>query len=497
MPPSPQFTESSQPNSPSGPDRPENSPNSADGASPENLPKEELSPEKLSLSATEPFPPNLFRVPVPNRVFSEMPDMSDSALRCLLALIHQSFRFDPAESEWVHGGDRFTRMGVEEECGLSSQGTRDGLSELESIGWVQVDRSGRSHQYQLTLKVPAERFTYVPTALLEGASAIDSGTELRVVLAVLRGTWGWTCKETDPQGGSAETVHDRWTQLSNCQLAEATGRSETAVGEAAKALQGRWIERVRRGNGPYRYRFLPEAIGDPLGDGSGEANSFCRPTSNDLTPDRQKSGTPTYSKKSSSKDKQKQPQEKEKPEPASASPSENGRAVPTGNNPEEPPEQQKRKAPNDQREKTPVPNFGDLSPEKRELAEKLQNVGVWAGRIAEILSRFSCARIRANFQLYRQRAPEQTIRKPGAWLYTAITEGYALPNAESDAEGSGSAERAAPNHKEVVSEAKKDAYVAQGISEKQFHRCLSPDRSSPEPQFMYFAPEEGGPERRV
>jgi hypothetical protein len=51
--------------------------------------------------------------------------------------------------------------------------------------------------------------------------------------------------------------------------------------------------------------------------------------------------------------------------------------------------------------------------------------------------------------------------------------------------------------KETVSEAKKDAYVAGGLPEERFHRCLSPDNSASEPQFMYFSPEEGGPERQV
>jgi hypothetical protein len=147
------------------------------------------------------------------------------------------------------------------------------------------------------------------------------------------------------------------------------------------------------------------------------------------------------------------------------------------------------------------------------LAEKLSNVGIWAGRIAEVLSRFSTARIRANFQLYRRRAAEQTIRKPGAWLYKAITDGYALPDSSlSEPEDNGSiVPGSLPplQHKETVSEAKKDSYVAQGADEDQFHRCPSgnaseraPGRTSrgdrpEERRFMYFDPDVGGPERRV
>jgi len=282
--PSPQFTKSKQSSPSNSPDQPEKTPDSA----------EWLSSEKLSLDATEPFPPGLFRVPVPNAVFDRMPELSDSALRCLLALVDLSFRFDPASGEWIHAGDWFTRSDIEGECGLSNQGTRNGLSELESIGWACVDRSGRSHRYQLDLKVPNQRFTYVPTALLEGASGLGSGTELRVVLAVLRKTWGWTCKETDPQSGSLRTVHDRWIQLPNRKLTEATGRSETSVVQATRALQGTWIEQVRPGSGPYQYRFLPEAIGD----GSRDPDSFSGDNANDLPPHRQKSDPPSFNKES-------------------------------------------------------------------------------------------------------------------------------------------------------------------------------------------------------
>jgi hypothetical protein len=560
-PPSPQFTESQQESSPDSPDRPENSPDSADGPSPEDLPKEklpkeklpeeELSPEKLSreeisLDATEPFPPDLFRLPVPNKVFSEMPSVSDSALRCLLALIHLSFRFDPAEDTWVHAGEWLSRSDVETECGLSCQGTRNGLSELENKGWTDVDRSGQGYRHRLALPVPDRRFTYVPTALLEGASELASATELRVVLAVLRGTWGWTDRETDPESGRKQTVHDRWTRLSAEDLAEATGRSTSAVKDAAKALQGRWVERVRPDSGPYQYRFLPEAIRDTLGEDPGEPpeenteenaedntdvegnadvedrtdieenaeedGPACRATANDLAPDRQNSGPPSFKEKSLARDKHSQTSENGRGSQPEASPAATGDAVPVGFSSD-----RDRSGAEDQRrpgqESSPSgtrqrgPDFEDLPPEKQDLARKLSNVGVWAGRIADLLSRFSRGRIEANFQLYRQRAQEQTIRKPGAWLYEAITDGYALPNGDAlpgaqpgqSEEGSagGPGRMALPDHKETVSEAKKDAYLAQGVSEDRFHRCLSSSSPASEPQFMYFSPEEGGPERRV
>ena len=474
------------------------SPASEGSSGPENSSK---SAEWLSLDATEPFPSGLFRVPIPDVVFTKMPEMSDSALRCLLALLHLSFRFDPEESEWVRPERQFSRSDIEEATGLSSQGTRNGLDELQSIGWMEVDRSGRSHQYQLLLDVPDQRFTYVPTALLEQAADVGSGTDLRVVLAVLRRTWGWTSHTTDPQSGEQETVHDRWAQLSNRELASATGRSQTAAGQAAQALQGEWIERVRPGNGAYQYRFLLERIQDYLSDRPEEESSFSGDTPNDLSPHRQNSGTPSFNKESFSRDKQEN-QNKNTGDTHSKESSRNeADAVLTDNSSKQTVASEETRQTSSSSTKTPPPDFTGLSPEKRDLAEKLSNVGIWAGRIAEVLSRFSTGRIRANFYLYRRRSAEQAIRKPGAWLYKAITDGYAL--LDSNADKPKGSEPAAPGslppleHKDTVSEAKKDAYVTQGTSEEQFHRCPSGRGGLDERQFMYFDPEIGGPTRRV
>ncbi|WP_263811034.1 replication protein [Salinibacter pepae] len=455
-------------------------------------------------------------MPVPNAVFGRMPEMSDSALRCLLGLIHLSFRFHPAEGKWTCTEDWLSRSDVEAASGLSDQGTRNGLSELESIGWARADRSGRSYHYQLALGVPTARFTQVPTALLEELPTLDTGAGLRVVLAVLRGTWGWTSKEMDPQSGALQAVHDRWTELSSRALAKMTGRSKTAVTRAAKALQGKWIGRVRPENGACKYRFLPEAVGDASSRSSSSNSSGsssdsssensedsgfrCRGDANDLTPDRQNSDPPSSYKKSSSKDKHSQPSSKNKPKQGVEPALGKGNAVPAdqSNGTGRPPpdkDQHERQASG---RGSPSADFGNLPPEKQDLAEKLANVGVWAGRIAELLSRFSRARVRANFELYRQRAAEQTIRKPGAWLHEAITEGYALQPSGEENPGEPSKESSLPplEHKETVSEAEKEGYTAQGIPEDRFHRCLSGPSGGNGPQYMYFDPEVGEPADR-
>lgn len=444
--------------------------------------------EDFSLEATEPFPDDLFRIPVRDTFFREIPELSDVALRSLLALIHLSHRYDPAEESWIHTEGWFSRSEIEEAAGVSSQGTRDGLEELEASGWARTDREGRSYSYQLLLEVPDRRYTYLPTELLEKTSRLGSA-ELRVLLVVLRKTWGWTETKQKPEGGD-ETVHARWTEASTQDLSDTTGRSETAVKGAAKALEGEWIERARPSSGAYQYRFLPEVVSESSRDNSSSSED----TSKNLTPHRQKSDPPSSYRESLSRDKHSHPEKKKEP-PKSADPkSERESAMPSENtterkqaNPEEPTQPEQTDQGN------PGPDFSNLPAEKRELARKLANVGVWARRIAEVLSRYSVERIRANFQLYRQRASEQTIRCGGAWLYQAITEGYALPNSTTPTEASTSGSSTAPKHKEIVSEEEKEAYINRGVPKERFHRCLSSEKGT---RFMYLEGDEG-PAQRV
>ncbi len=434
--------------------------------------------EDLSLEATEPFPDDLFRIPVRDAFFREIPELSDVALQSLLTLIHLSHRYDPAEESWIHTERWLSRSDIEEGAGISSQGTRDGLKELEASGWAQADREGRSYSYQLLLEVPDRRYTYLPTELLERTSGLGSA-ELRVLLVVLRGTWGWTEDKQKPEGGH-ETVHARWTGLSTQDLSDATGRSETAVKRAIKALEGEWVERARPSSGAYHYRFLPEAVSES----SRENSSSSKGTSKNLTPHRQKSDPPSSYRESLSRDKHSQSEEKKEPAESPQPKTEQEGAMPSENTSDQKqPSSEGPAQPNHDNRQTSEPNFSDLPPEKRNLAEKLANVGVWARRIAEVLSRYSKERIRANFQLYRRRAAENTIHSGGAWLYQAITEGYALPTQTTPTEASTSNSSGVPEHKEIVSEEQKEAYISRGISEKRFHRCLSSKKGA---QFMYL-----------
>jgi len=47
-------------------------------------------------------------VPVPEKIFKEMREMTDSALLALLGLVRLSFRFEPEESTWVYPDRAFS-----------------------------------------------------------------------------------------------------------------------------------------------------------------------------------------------------------------------------------------------------------------------------------------------------------------------------------------------------------------------------------------------------
>jgi len=386
-------------------------------------------------------------MPLSDEVFRDMPDMSDSALLALLGLVRLSFRFEPEQCTWVCPDRTFSRADIQAQVGLSEQGTRNGLGELADTGHVSIDSSGRGYEYALKLGVPSSRYTYVPTALLEEAPDRLSGTELRLVLAVLRATWGWTDR-SDANNDSPR--HKRWARLSVPVLSELTGRSETAVKGAAQDLQGVWIQRCRPTTGAYCYRFRTEALSadDALTDASCGSQSsasvllqkktdafFSVPIPNDLTPDRPKSVPPHRGKKESTFQRPTQHLARTKNTETRGSQSTGAvrgqqkpsrppsRTHSSGTIPEAGPDPQRRFSMSGTDQKIPVSGFSER---KQQLGQILANVGVWPRRIPTLLGRYSADRIEVNFQLFRKRASQ--IQSPGAWLATAIVKGFALPS---------------------------------------------------------------------
>ncbi|WP_251980322.1 hypothetical protein [Salinibacter ruber] len=514
-------------------------------------------------------------MPVPNRLFDEMPGLGDAALRCLLGLFRLSFRFDPNESHWTCPETWLPRRDLQEETGLSDEGTRKGLSELTEKGWAEVDRGGQAHQWRLGASVPTKRFTYVPTSLLSRASELPTGAALRTALAVLRETWGWThargsastgpteapkstSEASSSRGADAppdgeeegrEHVHQKWARLSHRELARATGRSETAIKEAAEALQGRWLCRRRPGHGAFYYRIRPEALApspspestsesreeeprkDPREEGEASPDSASETASPTTGPANGTGGglptdwhLPPYIREFLERSKHTggaSPDPSSEKGSAAGSPSERDSAVRRDRNPSE---NTSSGGPDRQTSASSgASDFSAFSDEKRGLGQKLISAGIWPGRAHECLRRYSTARVAANFDLWRARkndpeAPE--IENDGAWLCMAITDGYANVNPERSSSEPGSSQGSflnstppqsngpgaggcsegsspppEPSHKQRVSPQEKDALIRnyEAITPDQFHRFRHGE-SPTEEQFLYF--EEGGPTPR-
>jgi hypothetical protein len=167
--------------------------------------------------------------------------------------------------------------------------------------------------------------------------------------------------------------------------------------------------------------------------------------------------------------------------------------------------------------KAPGTDLFEFSERKQSLYRKLTNAGVWPDRAEECLRHYSPARIEANFELFRERAPE--IDDHGAWLCAAITDGYAdcSPQAESVQAEDGRLDRHSgadssetippgtdsrpdhkkPDHKQKVTAQQKRTLIrtCAKVKPEHFHRYRHAE-SPTEKQFLYFDPEIGGPTGR-
>jgi hypothetical protein len=117
------------------------------------------------------------------------------------------------------------------------------------------------------------------------------------------------------------------------------------------------------------------------------------------------------------------------------------------------------------------------------LGQALADADVRPQCIPRLLTRFSAERIEANLKLYHQRAP--SVERPGAWLYSAITQGYALPSScqRDSPHGSKSSERTEgflPEPGTKVSKNRKQALIRKGLATEEdfdkFADYYDPDR---------------------
>jgi hypothetical protein len=163
------------------------------------------------------------RVPVPNRVFYALSDLSGCAVRLAVVLMRESYGWTGAG--WKCSASFKTRDDLAP-VGMSAQSVRNAADELVERGWIDRTTRGQAHAYRWALSCPKKRFTYVPLALLHDAGRV-SPAALTLLLAILHETWGQT------ERVDGRTVHVASAPLSNADLRKRTGFCASTVRSAA------------------------------------------------------------------------------------------------------------------------------------------------------------------------------------------------------------------------------------------------------------------------
>ena len=195
----------------------------------------------------EPFPSDLTRIPVPDRVMDRLDGLSGCAARLCLLMIRASYSWVADLGQFRASSRRFTAREIEEEAGglgMSRESLRGAAEELEARGWIDCRRrEGRATTYRWTLSVPQARYTPVPAPLFHAHQAL-SHSALTLLLCVLRATWGWTTRE------DGATLYRAAAALSTSDLRKMTGLSRPtlrSVQEELRAKSALYARREHRG----------------------------------------------------------------------------------------------------------------------------------------------------------------------------------------------------------------------------------------------------------
>jgi hypothetical protein len=198
----------------------------------------------------EPFPADLTRIPIPDRVLDSLDELSGCAVRLCLLMIRASY-------SWAEGLGRFRASSrwyqVEEikdqagGLGMHPRSLRNAADELEKRGWIER-REGRPVAYRWRLSVPKSRYTPVPAPLLHAHQGL-SHSALTVLLCALRATWGWTAEDGDV------LKHRRAAELSAPELEKMAGLSRPTVRSAQDELRARSALYIRRKHTGAPYEF--------------------------------------------------------------------------------------------------------------------------------------------------------------------------------------------------------------------------------------------------
>jgi len=200
----------------------------------------------------EPFPSDLTRIPVPDRVMDRLDELSGCATRLCLLMIRASYSWAEELGQFRASSRRFAAREIEEEAGglgMSPESLRRAAKELEARGWVDCRRmEGRATTYRWTLSVPQARYTPVPAPLLH-AHQVLSHSALTLLLCTLRATWGWTAHE------DGDTLYRRTAALSTSDLRKMTGLSRPTLRDVQGELRAKSALYTHREHGGAAYEW--------------------------------------------------------------------------------------------------------------------------------------------------------------------------------------------------------------------------------------------------
>jgi hypothetical protein len=374
------------------------------------------------LDAEAEFPDELFRLPIPNEVFSRTDELSGPAVRILLVLIHEAYSYHPLrgwESSPRYLSSTEIRKATRSGLAMSPATFARAARELDAARLVRLrggGTQGRALELRLYLDAPERRFTWIPAALIK-AHGFFSHSALLVLLQVYAETWG--SAHTTDEGG---TVHPVWARLTNAELADAVGLKVATVRSAVEELMETGaLERDRRSRGyAWSYRPSPPDVSHSFFNNTGGSHNreLCDPNNRERAHPRTRGGSRHRSRRGYAHSWD------ELRESAATGGGSQGQS-PGGPVPEE-----------------GVPDsFGDTERGLYDVLTSESGFDLPRGWTIRMLRGREAQVVRKTLRVYQKRAETGEIHNPAGWIRAALENNWFAPT-QAEKQGGGSRSRA-------------------------------------------------------
>jgi len=188
----------------------------------------------------EPFPDEVYCIPIPNQSFQDVKGLSGVATRLLFLLSGVAYSYDEGEKTWTTSPRHWTRENLRNAFGsvsLSGSSFQRAARELEERGVVDRSAVGQATGLRL-LRGHSDGHVCLPYPLLRVLSRL-SHAAVKVLFCTVRETWGQV--RTEWRDGKEVLVHQSRAQLTNDDLSRFTGLSVRACQSAAHELRAKGV----------------------------------------------------------------------------------------------------------------------------------------------------------------------------------------------------------------------------------------------------------------